>query len=165
MNKIIPLAALAALSIAGCKTSEANYRAAYETAIQRSRSADLDSTIYANIRREARPSTVKVGAESLPLTALYVSPTTIDDFTPAIATYNIVVAGFKQLFNAKSMMQRLRAAGYADAFVVETKEPLYYVVASATDDPATAARQLRAVKEGSPLQLRDPFPWVLRPAR
>lgn len=164
MNKFILLAVLTLTAMTGCKTTEANYRAAYETAKERANTGGLDSTVYASIRREARPGTVKVGNDTMPLTTQYVKPTKIDGTTQPLNRYNIVVAQFKQLFNAKSMVGRLKDAGYADASIAETKEPLYYVIASSHGDAASALRGLEAIKSQHIIPLRDPFPWVLQPA-
>lgn len=164
MNKIILLAMPAFALLTGCKTTEANYRAAYETAKERANTGGLDSTVYALMRREARPGMLKVGNDTMPLTTQYVKSTTIDGVAKPLNRYNIVVAQFKQLFNAKSMVGRLNGAGYADAWIAETKEPLYYVIASSHGDAASALRGLEAIKTQPPLPLRDPFPWVLQPA-
>ena len=61
MKKILIAIAALALMTTACKTSEANYRAAYEKAVE-AREADqsVDSTIYGNIRRQANTSTVEV---------------------------------------------------------------------------------------------------------
>lgn len=159
------IAGIAALALAGCKTTEANYRAAYETAKERSQTGDLDSTVYARIRREARPSTVKVGNDTLPLVTQYVKLTAEGASAGApLRRYNLVVAQFKQIFNARSMKKRLVDAGYPEALIVETKEPLYYVVAESYDNAAAALGGLNTVKAAPPLPMRDPFPWILQPA-
>lgn len=164
MTKIILFAMLTLIVVTGCKTTEANYRAAYETAKERADAGGLDSTVYALMRREARPGMLKVGNDTLPLTTQYVKSTAIDGEDKPLDRYNIVVAQFKQLFNAKSMVRRLKGAGYADASIAETREPLYYVIASSHGDAASALRGLEAIKSQPPLPLRDPFPWVLQPA-
>lgn len=164
MNKFILLTILTLLALTGCKTTEANYRAAYETAKERANTGGLDSTVYARIRHEARPGTVKVGNDTMPLVTQNVKPTAIDGITEPLSRYNIVVAQFKQLFNAKSMVGRLKATGYTDASIVETKEPLYYVIASSHNDAASALKGLESIKSQPPLPMRDPFPWVLQPA-
>lgn len=164
MNKFIILTLIAFTLLTGCKTTEANYRAAYETAKERTNTGGLDSTVYALIRQEARPGMLKVGNDTMPLATQYVKSTSIDGVAKPLDRYNIVVAQFKQLFNAKSMVGRLKDAGYVDASIAETKEPLYYVIASSHGDAASALRGLEAIKSQPPLPLRDPFPWVLQPA-
>lgn len=162
---IIYVAGVVILALPACKTTEANYRAAYETAKERSRSGNLDSTVYARIRKEARPSTVKVGNDTLPLVTQNVKLTADGASAGApLRRYNLVVAQFKQIFNARSMKKRLVDGGYPEALIVETKEPLYYVIAESYDNAAAALDGLNAVKEASPLPLKEPFPWILQPA-
>lgn len=159
------MAGVVMLALPACKTTEANYRAAYETAKERSRSGDLDSTVYARIRREARPATVKVGNDTLPLITQNVKLTTEGASAGAsLRRYNLVVAQFKQIFNAKSMKQRLIDGGYPEALIVETREPLYYVIAESYDNAAAALAGLNAIKAAPPLVMKDPFPWILQPA-
>lgn len=163
---ILYIAGAVTLSLPACKTTEANYRAAYETAKERNRSGDLDSTVYARIRQEARPSAVKVGSDTLPLVTQNVKLTPIEgvEAAPTLRRYNLVVAQFKQIFNARSMRMRLVEAGYPDALIVETREPLYYVVAASYDNAAAALKGLNDIKAAQPLVLREPFPWILQPA-
>lgn len=166
MKKIILyIVGASVLAFTACKTTEANYRAAYETAKERSRSGDLDSTVYASIRKEARPSAVKVGADTLPLVTQNVKLTAEGASAGApLRRYNLVVAQFKQIFNARSMKKRLADGGYPEALIVETKEPLYYVIAESYDNAAAALTGLNTIKAAPPMSMKDPFPWILQPA-
>lgn len=69
------------------------------------------------------------------------------------------------MFNAKSMRQRLCDKGYTGAFVVQTAEPYYYVVAQDYDDQSQAAAALKRMRANPPFRLRDPLPFLLRPVR
>ncbi|MDE6458082.1 MAG: hypothetical protein K2L31_05710 [Muribaculum sp.] len=71
---------------------------------------------------------------------------------------------FKQIFNARSQMNRLRENGYPDAFVLETGEPLYYVVAATTDDSEEAKKTYLKIQKDKSVVIRSPFPWLLIPA-
>lgn len=145
-----------------CKTSEANYRAAYELARQKD-TAGVDSTVYSRIRSEERPQTVVAGGDTLAMKTEYVRLTdgcggTAEGFRP----YNVVIARFKQLFNAKSVRSRAIEAGYKDAFIVQTREPLYYVVAVSCATTAEARKALADVTKRQPVVMRDPCPFILR---
>ena len=61
----LPLSLMAlAMMTVGCKTTESNYRQAYETAVAKNRdSSGVDSTIYAKIRNSARTSDLVVTVE------------------------------------------------------------------------------------------------------
>ena len=164
MKKLLIFALLLVCAVTGCKTTEANYRAAYEKAMEKDRQG-VDSTVYARIRQEARPQTVRVGSDSLAMKAEYVRlAKNVEQPDTLFKEYSVVGAQFKQLFTAKSMRQRLIDAGFPDAIVVETREPLYYVVVTSVATPAEAVEALRKVKS-SDYPFRDPFPWVLRKAR
>lgn len=166
VGRIIALSVitLALNTVQSCKTNEENYRSAYEKAKEKDR-AGLDSTVYSRIRHEARPANVVVGGDTLNMRSEYVRITDGQEIMQSeLKRYDVVVAQFKQLFHAKSMRRRMAEGGWNGAFIVETREPLYYVVAFATDDPADAALARDSLLRQSPVALTDPCPWVLRPA-
>ncbi len=154
------------LGIVSCKTNESNYRAAYEAAIEhRENASGVDSTIYAKIRNQAQETMLAVGNDTLPIRTEYIGYT--DDGGASrekVLRYNIVVGQFKQIFNANAMRKRLMEAGYTDAMIVHTREPLYYVVAATCTTAAEAAELYKAVKSDQNLVLRAPLPFVLQPA-
>lgn len=160
------IAATCALTatLCGCKTSEDNYRAAYELARQNDRSG-IDSTTYARIRNEAIPVSAVVDGDTLRMKAEYVRLTEGESADGArLMPRNIVVAQFKQIFNARSLRRRLLELGYTDALILETREPLYYVVAATASDNAAALQLRQQIAADSRIPMRAPFPWVLRPA-
>ncbi len=70
---ILLSAILSAVGITSCKTTEENYRKAYETAvIQRQEATGIDSTIYGKIRNSANTSTLLVGGVELPMRSEYI---------------------------------------------------------------------------------------------
>ncbi|MBR4723047.1 MAG: SPOR domain-containing protein, partial [Muribaculaceae bacterium] len=92
--------------------------------------------------------TREVNGEQVRMTGKFVKVSNGQD-SIALKKYNSVVAEFRQLFNANSMAKRLRDAGYDGTFVVETKEPIYYVVVATADTPEEAldsVKRLRAVE-------------------
>ena len=147
--------------LTGCKTTEENYRAAYELATKKDNSG-IDSTIYSRIRKEARPQKVVINGDTIAMRSEYVKLTPGYREGIVFSPYNIVIAQFKQLFNAKSVMKRAIEAGYTGAFIVETREPLYYVVAVSVSTPAEARTQLEKVAANPPVVLKDPCPFILK---
>lgn len=122
-----------AVTITSCKTTEANYRAAYEAAKQKTEeSRGIEGTIYEKIRNEVIDSRLIVEGDSIPMMTVNVKIAASTTTPDSVKRYSVVVNQFKQIFNAKSQMSRLRENGYPDAFVLETAEPLYYVVATTT---------------------------------
>ena len=167
MNRLAVIILLCLCVLTACKTTEANYRTAYEQAVgQQRQSSGIDSTIYARIRNQATASMLAVGADSLPLRTEYVSYTKGEGATADNTfAYNIVVGQFKQIFNARQMRKRLMENGWPATRILQTREPLYYVIVESVPTPAAALDVYNRVKADSSLVLRDPMPFVLRPAR
>ena len=158
---------LAAILIPSCKTTEKNYRTAYERtqAARDTTHLEFDQTIYGRYRRDMRVSESVVGGDTVAtrIQRVYITPG--DSVPNKLKNYSLVIGQFKQLFNANSMRQRLRDKGYANAFLVQTAEPYYYVVAQDYDDQSQAAAALKQMRANPPFRLRDPLPFLLRPAR
>lgn len=164
---IMALAALATILITSCKTTEKNYRTAYERTMtaQDTTHLEFEQTIYGRYRRDMRVSESIVGGDTVATRIQRVFITPGDSVPNKLKTYNLIIGQFKQLFNANSMRQRLRDMGYTGAFVVQTAEPYYYVVAQDYDDQSQAAAALKRMRANPPFRLRDPLPFLLRPAR
>ena len=134
----LPLSLMAlAMMAVGCKTTESNYRQAYETAVAKNRdSSGVDSTIYAKIRNSARTSDLIVTGDTMPMRTEYIGYTEDGGASrETIGRYNVVVGQFKQVFNARQMRARLQSSGYDSAFIIHTREPLYYVCTQACATP------------------------------
>ena len=68
------VAALAAISFNSCKTSEANYKAAYDITANKVKSRnDVDSTTYNKILAEKKEATAVVAGDSVRLITLRVN--------------------------------------------------------------------------------------------
>lgn len=168
-NLLTTALAAVALSICAtsCRTNEANYRAAYEKTIAgRDSAVPLDSSIYGKVRRQMTVTMLAAGGDSAELRAIPVIPTPESDGKPTATAipqpYGVVAGQFKTLFNARSLRDRLREAGYADASVVQTAEPYYYIVASWQPDGASAIAALRRLQSDAPVVMREPLPFILR---
>lgn len=170
MKKIIvglTLAGIVTLPLlTGCRTTEANYRAAYEKAIEtRDRNA-VDSTVYGRFRQEMRQTVVVSGNDTVPVSVRHVSVTEggggIREY---IRPYNIVVGEFKQIFNARSLRERLVAGGYPRTFVVNTREPYYFVIIGGYDKIGEARAALDSLRRNPPVVMRDPCPFILQDPR
>lgn len=168
MKIYIPLAASAVVAgmLVSCKTNEANYRAAYE-AVKEKTEADsgIEGTIYEKIRKESVSSHTVIGTDTIPTLTVAVKCVKGLSTPSEVKPYNIAVSQFKQVFNARSLMERLRADGYKSATVVETAEPLYYVIAVTTDSVDEAAAAYEIIKADKRVYTRTPYPLLLRPQR
>lgn len=171
MKRIIAKIALATAVVAGsmmltgCKTTEANYRAAYELAKNKGTSDAVDADVYQAIEKESQPQTQIVGGDSIGMRREYLAVAKGDKIPDGkIMKYNVAVGQFKQIFNARMMCQRLIGMGYAEACVLKTREQEYVVIAAATDDREALTGLFEKVKGEKGLALRAPFPYVVIPA-
>lgn len=161
-------AVLLAAAFTGCKTTEANYRSAYEIARQKQESADAaDPDMMPELNRYNRPQAEITASGDTLMTRTepvrYEKADGASDST--VMRLNIVVGQFHQIFNARAMRKRLIEAGYPGACVVRTLGDVYYVIAGATDSESEAAALLRRVRADSSMRLREPLPFVLRARR
>lgn len=167
MRNLLPLIGLIiAIAVTSCKTTEANYRQAYEVAAEQRREATgLDSTIYGRVRKSAVNSYLIVGTDSLPMRKEYIGYTDGGGSSREnVKRYNVVVGQFRQVFNAKQMRQRLIDGGYDSAMIVHTREPLYYVVSATASTPEETLEAWKKVTTDKNIVLKSPLPFILSPA-
>lgn len=165
MRKILITAcAVLAICITGCRTTEANYRAAYEKA--RDKQMDTGNSISTQgLKNELIPKDMKFNGVTLPVRTEPLGVTKDSGADQAdLKLYNVVVATFRQRFNAFSMAKRLKESGYELPFVVHNRLGAYYVVAGSVSNPEAARLLLDRVKEDNTMSLKSPFPYVLRSA-
>lgn len=159
MSKRILVPIMALLLLASCKTTEQNYREAYEAAKQKEK-AGLDSAVYDKMQQEALPKIEVVDGQSVRTLTAHVMVTDGVGSAEQLRQYSVVANQFKQVFNAKAMRQRLAGLGY-NAFVVNTSEPLYYVIADSFADEKAAIALLDTLAKDSRIILKTPFPFIL----
>lgn len=152
-------AAAVALMAGGCKTTEANYRSAYEKALEKRNEGLSADEIAAFAREEAIPRTVFRG-DSIPLRGAYVK-CVAGGVGGQVLPYSVAVATFRQKFNAESVFKRLQAAGFSRAALLIDKDEHYLVVATTDSTLETAVGEFRRVESSSPVPMRSPFPYIL----
>lgn len=156
------------IALVSCKTTEANYRAAYDKAVSARTDGDSDAeSFYGGASRQLEQRFMIAGNDTVPVSVKMVTPVVEDGKTVAQASHRfmIVVGQFKQKFNALSLKKRVSAAGYTDAFVVQTSEPYYYVVARSCGTIAEAAVALKEIEKKAPVAMKAPVPFILRDPR
>jgi len=166
LSTIILAAAATVLTLSGlsgCKTTEENYRAAYEKTIAaRAENSELDSTIYGAVRRQSKLTAQQTSQGTVNVTTQLVRVTAEGGgIAENLHRYNVVVGQFKQLFNASSMRDRIVDGGYPTAFVVETAEPYYYVVLMSFNKLEAAASALKDFSEKPCVTMKEPCPFIL----
>lgn len=151
---------------AGCRPSEKHYRSVYESTLAKRDSVRaLEETIYGKYRNRIGQTSMTVGPDTLWIATEPVGYTEgLGGSDSTVSRYNIVVGRFKQVFNAKEMRNRLLKNGYPEAMVFQNREPMYYVVALSVRTPVEAIKALRQVEADTTLHMRNPLPYVLRPA-
>ncbi|MDE6353164.1 MAG: SPOR domain-containing protein [Muribaculaceae bacterium] len=145
-----------------CKTSEKNYRAAYELAQQKKTESDGETDNL--IKKEEGPQSTLIDGVVLPVKSVYTSPVRdIEGFDPAdVKKYNVVIASFRQLFNAKSVRKRAITAGFDKAYILVDRDKVYYVVAQSYSTAAEAEAALKKVTKAEPVVMKSPYPYILR---
>lgn len=143
---------------ASCKTSEGNYREAYEMAKNKQMDG-VDEDTYSLIKKESMPQQTTIAGDTIRVIDANVKP---QEKGTSLYKYNVVANGFRQVFNAKAMCTRLADAGYG-AYIVYDAEPLYYVVAAGTDNEEEAKSMIRKLSEDKRFVLKNPYPCILRP--
>lgn len=167
MRKSLIILALGAILMAlgACHTTEANYRAAYDVAKAKAVAdqEEIDPELQAQVDRikKRRQQIYIVGEDTVAVTTRFVSRE--DDPEGEVPEFLVVVKEFEQRFNALAMMKRLRENGIPGALVVRNSDPIYYVIAEASDSVADVpALMKKAAKETEKLGLSAGYPQVLR---
>ncbi len=102
MKKIISIVGiLTALTFTACKTTEANYRAAYEIAKEKQLDGG-DETVSEGLRNELQPKPQKIGNDTLPVRMFPVGYTKDGglESNAGLKRYNVAVARFRQIGRA-----------------------------------------------------------------
>lgn len=157
---LLPALATLLLTAAGCKTTEANYRAAYEKAAAKQREGLTEEELQGFEREKAVRKSLWRG-DSIPLRAAYANTLAETKETTAALRYNIVIAEFTQRFNAVNAADRARAAGYTGARVLIDNTKRYYVSAVSTATLDSAVVLLRRTEADPPMPMRTPCPYIL----
>lgn len=153
------------LAVTSCKTNENNYRKAYEKAVAENdrNVTDFENTIYNRYRGRVRDITVPLGDTTVNARVITVKVTPDGGgIAEWLKKYSVVVAEFKQRFNANSMRSRFLDAGYPRTFLVENAEPYYYVVAASSDNIADMVAVADSIAATSPVPLKEGFPYIMQ---
>lgn len=156
------------LALAGCKTTEKNYRAAYEKAVANENRGvtDFDQTIYGRYRAQVRDTPMALGDSTVMTRTARVAVTQdgggINEW---LKRYSVVVGEFKQLFNARSLRGRYADAGFARCFLVQNAEPYYYIVVGSSDNLAEMVALRDSVAAHPVVPMKDGFPYILQKIR
>lgn len=151
--------------IVSCRTNEKNYRQAYEKAVAKNDRGvtEFENTIYNRYRGRVTDVPVELDGKTVDTRMMRVKVTEdgggINEW---LKQYSVVVAEFKQRFNANSLRTRFVDAGYPRAFIVENAEPYYYVLAGSSSSLQDMVSLADSIKANSPLPLKEGFPYIMQ---
>lgn len=168
MKRSMLMVAAIAVVLAGCKTTEDNYRQSYEAAVAKRNATEaeadsVDSTIHNKIMEASKPYPKTENGK----TALYLQGNMWQAYNAEknkMKRYNVVVGAMKQLFNAKAFCSRLEDNG-AKAYVIQNGAKDYYVVAEGFDTFAEAADYVNNIDKRLKIKLPLTEPFVFRTFR
>lgn len=149
----------ALLVMVSCHSNEANYKAAYDKAMQKHQEG-IGKEAYDQIQAEARRYTEVINGDSVRL--LHLHANVIMDSTLTPKKYNVVVASFKQQFNALTMRDRLRKEeGFPSYVLFGGTSRKYFVVVKAFDQKDVAAAFIKSLDQSMKMPVLEPVPWIL----
>ena len=161
MTKYINILLLLAVAATlwACHSTEANYKESYDKAVAASRSGEKGVLYQQDLERRMKANRV-VDGDSIRMLNHHFN--VIDDKSDISKKYNVVVAEFKQKFNAQSYRDRLRKEEGRNAFVVYiSSKKIYCVIAYTHDDLSAAAEFAKNPENYMKLNVLVPRAWVL----
>ncbi len=167
--KAFVIVSLALVGFASCKTTEANYRAAYEATRATQAAADSDDGLDENTRRllakNSRQKQAKhiVGNDTISYTTMF-GRLYENQAVERLPRYSVVSNAFSQVFNAQALCKRLKEAGFEKAYIFYTATPDYYVAAGGSDEISEIPSIIKALEKAGNPGSRKGFPAVIRNA-
>jgi hypothetical protein len=147
------------IALWSCHSTETNYKESYDKAVAASRTGEK-GVLYQQELENRKKANKVVDGDSIRMLNHHFN--IVDDKSDIIKKYNVVVAEFKQKFNAQSYRDRLRKEEGRNAFVVYiAAKKLYCVVAYSNDDLSAAAEFAKNPEEYIKLKVLVPRAWVL----
>lgn len=128
----IGFAFIGLLTAVGCKPTERNYKAAYDAAVAKRQTVDVDLDIAEDdLIQEGQPSPRTLMGQQVLYLASPLSPVSEGGAVPE--KYNVVCGAFKMPVNALDQSRNLRHEGL-DAFAARGEQDRYYTVAGTFDN-------------------------------
>ena len=156
--RAIAACAVCALSLSSCHTTEENYKASYDIAVQKSRQG-IGEEAYNKIEAEKHQATDVINGDSVRIVNRYVGY--IDVKREDTKLYSVILSEFKQRANARSMRDRLIKDGHNSYVLYYEKEKLYYVIIEAFDTREGAADFLHNAKSRVKMNVPLDNLWIL----
>ncbi|MCM1310459.1 MAG: SPOR domain-containing protein [Bacteroides sp.] len=169
MKKLLIIIGVYGVMLTSCRTTEANYRAAYEATKASQAAAQSDDGLDENTRRMLNLDKKQhqyvhiIGTDTLNITNVFAVME--QGSIPAVPQFSVVANAFSQLFNAQALLKRLQEAGFKDAYIFKTGTPDYYVAAGGSDNVADIPAIRRKLEKAGNPGSRAGFPAIVRVPR
>lgn len=153
------LAAIVLMSLTGCHSNEQNYKVAYDKAMEKYRDG-VGTEAYERILAEKTAPNTIVNGDSIRLVPMYVNVT--DDDASVLMPYSVIVAQFKQKFNAITMRDRLRKEeGFKSYVLFGGQDKKYYVVVKGFEELDVATAFVKTIDHSVKIKILEPRVWIL----
>ena len=115
---------------------------------------------FERIEAEKHRATAVVNGDSVRVVALHTN--VFGDSASVAKRYGVVVAQFKQKFNATSMRDRLRKEeGFPSYVLFGGPEKKYFVIVKGFDELDVAAAFLKTIDTHVRIKVLEPVPWII----
>lgn len=156
---IYALCLLFLVTITSCHSNEQNYKAAYDKAMEKYRDG-VGAEEYERILAEKLKPNAVVNGDSIKLETMHVNVT--DDSVSVLKQYSVIVAQFKQKFNAITMRDRLhKEEGFPSYVLFGGPEKKYFVVVKGFDELDVATAFLKSIDNSVKMKILEPKAWIL----
>lgn len=147
------------VAVTSCHSNEKNYKMAYDKAVQKQIDGVGDEA-YARIQAERSRYTHVIDGDSVRMMRMYVN--VADDSAKVAKRYNVIVAEFKQMFNAQSYRNRLKQEeGFPSYLLYGGNDKKYYVSIKGFDKDTEAAAFIKNLDRNVKMPVLAPIPWIL----
>lgn len=156
---ILSIILLSSIGLAGCHTSEDNYKRAYEKAVKQTKENQGERSYDAEMAKKIAYTDV-VNGDSVRLVRSYCKVT--DGNAADAKRYNVIVGEFDQVINARSYRDRLHQhEGFSSYVLYCDQDRKYCVVVQGFDDKASAAYFLKYIHANVRMKVLTRRPWIL----
>lgn len=153
------VAAAMIITITSCHSNEMNYKAAYDKAMEKYRDGVGTDEYERILAEKTRPNYV-VNGDSIKLETMRVNVT--DDSATVMKNYSVIVAQFKQKFNAITLRDRLhKEEGFPSYVLFGGPEKKYYVAVKGFEELDVAAAFVKTIDKSVKIKILEPRAWIL----
>ena len=152
-------ATAAAITLTACHSNEQNYKQAYDKAMEKHKEG-VGEDAYNKIQAERMRFTHVINGDSVRMKHMYVN--VADDSVKAGKRYSVIVAEFKQMFNAQNYRNRLKQEeGFPSYLLYGGPDKKYYVAIKGFDEKEVAAAFMHDLDKKVKMNILVPMPWIL----